>query len=60
MSRPRNRPRSDQIAELTRGIELPVPALKQEHLTAVTQLEAETFTDIRSHHPSTVASGTEP
>ena len=53
------RPRSDQIAELTRGIELPLPAISDVHLSVVAERLARAFQDIRMEAPGTVARGSE-
>lgn len=37
MSQPRHPPRDYQIAELTRGVELPLPALQSRHLTIIAE-----------------------
>ena len=53
------RPRPDQVAELTRGIELPLPAIAEEHLEILAEGSLRAFQDIRHRAPGTVASGSE-
>ena len=53
------RPRLDQIAELTRGLHLPLPKLEQGHLIVIAESLARAFGDIRERHPATVLSGSE-
>ena len=53
------RPRPDQIAELTRGLQLPLPAVSSVHLNIIAEGLFQAFGDIRSQAPTIVASGTE-
>jgi hypothetical protein len=47
-------PRLDQIAELTRGIELPLQPLHQEHLHIITEALTAAWTDLLQRHPQVV------
>ena len=53
------RPRPDQIAELTRGLRLPLPEVSSLHLDVIAEGLLQAFADIRARAPVTVASGTE-
>ena len=53
------RPRPDQIAELTRGLLLPVPEVSSVHLEVIAEGLLRAFGDVRAQSPSTVASGSE-
>ena len=53
-------PRLDQVAELTRGIRLPLPAIADVHLEILAEGLQEAFDDLRVRRPATVASGDEP
>lgn len=53
------RPRPDQIAELTRGLRLPLPEISSLHLNIIAEGLLQAFADIRAQAPVTVASGTE-
>lgn len=53
------RPRPDQIAELTRGLQLPLPEVSSIHLDIIAEGLLQAFSDIRAKAPATVASGTE-
>lgn len=53
------RPRPDQIDELTRGLQLPLPAVSSVHLDIIAESLLQAFADIRAQSPATVASGTE-
>lgn len=53
------RPRPDQIAELTRGLQLPLPEVSTIHLDIIAEGLLQAFEDIRARAPATVASGTE-
>jgi hypothetical protein len=44
-------PRLDQIAELTRGIELPLPPLHREHLRVIAEVLSAAWTDLLQRHP---------
>lgn len=52
-------PRPDQIAELTRGLDLPLAAIDDLHLQILAEGVAQAFRDIRLNAPSTVAGGDE-
>ena len=49
MRGPAVRPRHDQIAELTRGVRLPVAAIAEEHLEILAEGLRQAFNDIRMH-----------
>lgn len=53
------RPRPDQIAELTRGLHLPLPEILGIHLEIIAEGVFDAFSAIRTQSPLTVASGTE-
>ena len=53
------RPRPDQVAELTNGIQLPLPAIAEVHLEILAEGLHRAFSDIREAAPCTVASGSE-
>ena len=52
-------PRTDQVAELTRGLELPLPPISDIHLNIIAEGIDRAFNEISSVQPNTVASGTE-
>lgn len=52
-------PRPDQIAELTRGLDLPLAAIDDVYLHIIVGGVAQAFTDIRASAPTTVATGDE-
>jgi hypothetical protein len=52
-------PRLDQIAELTRGIELPLPPLHQEHLHIIVEELLTSWTDLLQRHPGVLLDGDE-
>lgn len=52
-------PRPDQIAELTRGLDLPLAAIDDVHLQILAEGVTQAFNYIRLDMPSTVASGDE-
>ena len=60
MKRRAVRPRRDQIAELTRGVRLPLAPIAKDHLEILAEGLREAFDDIRTNEPATVASGEEP
>ena len=60
MSGPVGRPRPDQVAELTRGLRLPVEAIAAEHLEILAEGLRQAFDEIRMRAPATVAMGKEP
>jgi hypothetical protein len=49
-------PRLDQIAELTRGIELPLQPLHQEHLRVIVEALSAAWTDLVQRHPQVLLS----
>ena len=53
------RPRPDQISELTRGLELPLPEIQIEHLEIIAEGLLRAFNDIRASAPQTVTFGNE-
>lgn len=59
MSSPALSPRPDQIAELTRGLDLPLAAIDDVYLHIVADGVAQAFQDIRDSAPGTVATGDE-
>lgn len=52
-------PRYDQIDELTRGLELPLVALHEEHLTLIAEVIAEAFTELSLSQSAVLARGSE-
>ena len=60
MRNERVRPRLDQVAELTRGIRLPLAPIKDEHVEILAEGLRHAFRDIRVDAPNTVSSGAEP
>ena len=60
MRSPAARPRHDQVAELTRGLRLPLAAIADEHLKILAEGLRQAFDDIRVHAPATVDTGEEP
>ncbi len=53
------RPRPDQVAELTRGVQLPLPAIAEVHLEILAEGLLRAFRDIRAQAPRTVTLGSE-
>ena len=53
------RPRPDQVAELTRGLELPLPAIDDVHLEFIAEVLQKAFQDVRADEPHTIDSGNE-
>ena len=60
MRGPAIRPRGDQIAELTRGVRLPLASIADEHLQILAERLRQAFEDVRVLEPATVATGEEP
>ena len=60
MRGPAARPRHDQVAELTRGVRLPLAPIADDLLEILTEGLQQAFDDIRVHAAATVATGTEP
>ena len=60
MRGPSVRPRYDQVAELTRGVRLPLPPIARDHLQILVEGFRKAFNDIRADSPDTVAAGGEP
>ena len=58
MRGPAVRPRRDQVAELTLGVQLPLAPIADEHLEILAEGLRQAFEDIREH--ATVATGEEP
>ena len=54
------RPRYDQVAELTRGLRLPLAAIADDHLEVLAERLQRAFDDVRVDYPNTVATGEEP
>jgi hypothetical protein len=52
-------PRPDQIAELTRGLDLPLAAIDDVYLHIIADGVAQAFRDISTSYPQTVATGNE-
>lgn len=52
-------PRPDQVAELTRGLRLPLPGVSNVHLEVIAEGLLQAFSDIRAQSPLTVTSGSE-
>lgn len=59
MRRSEVRPRVDQVAELTRGLRLPLEPIANDHLEVMAERLRQAFDDIRVHAPTTVATGEE-
>jgi len=59
MKTSRIHPRAEQVAELTRGQELPTPALDDIHLEIIADVLIETWRDLAATHPAIVNSGLE-
>jgi hypothetical protein len=53
-------PRPDQIAELTRGYEIPFPPLAEPHLDYIVRTIAVVWEGLSTRHPATMATGSEP
>ena len=60
MRGPAVRPRHDQVAELTRGVRLPLAAIPEDHLEILADGLRQAFDDVRVHATATVATGEEP
>ena len=60
MTGPAALPRHDQVAELTRGLRLPLAPIADVHLEILAERLQRAFDDIRARRPATVATGTEP
>ena len=60
MRSPAIAPRHDQVAELTRGLTLPLEPIKNEHLEVLAEGLRRAFDDIRDRVTATVAKGNEP
>ena len=60
MRTPSVRPRYDQVAELTRGVRLPLAPIAGDHLEILAEGLRKAFADIRADAPDTVAAGEEP
>ena len=59
MRRPALRPRPDQIAELTRALDLPLPAIPDELMGVIAEKLESAFGDLKVTAAATIASGTE-
>ena len=53
------RPRVDQVAELTRGLRLPLEPISNDHLEVLAECLRRAFDDVRVRAPTTVATGKE-
>ena len=60
MRGPAVRPRPGQIAELTRGVRLPLPPIADDHLEILAEHLQQAFDDVRVEALATVATGKEP
>ena len=60
MTGPSVRPRYDQVAELTRGVRLPLAPIASDYLEILAEALRKAFNDIRADSPDTVAAGEEP
>ncbi len=60
MRGPSVRPRYDQVAELTRGVRLPLAPIAGDHLEILAEGLRKAFNDVRADSPDTVAAGQEP
>ena len=60
MSQLLNLSRPDQVAELTRGVRLPVAAISEDHLEILADGFRQAFDDVRVYAATTVATGNEP
>ena len=60
MRGPAVRPRVDQVAELTRGLRLPLPAIADLHLQILAEGLREAFDDLRGRRPPAMTLGHEP
>ena len=54
------RPRYDQVAELTRGLRLPLPAIADDHLEILAEGLRRAFGDLRTRKFDAIGTGTEP
>jgi hypothetical protein len=59
MSSPALLPRPDQIAELTRGLDLPLAAISEDYLQIIAEGVIQAFNDIRASAPTPVTTGDE-
>ena len=59
MRRSGARPRVDQVAELTRGLRLPLEPIAHDHLEVLAECLRQAFNDVRVRAPSKVATGEE-
>ena len=60
MRSPAPRPRPDQVAELTRGLRLPLPAIADDHLEILAEGLRKAFGDLRTRKAEAIVTGTEP
>ena len=60
MRHPAGRPRHDQVAELTRGVRLPLAPITDEHLQILAEGLRQAFDHVRVHAPNAVCTGEEP
>ena len=54
------RPRYDQVAELTRDLRLPLPAIADAHLEILAEGFRQAFDGLRTRNSDAIATGTEP
>ena len=60
MRSPAPHPRPDQVAELTRGLRLPLAAIAGDHLEILAEGLRQAFGDLRKSKSDAIATGTEP
>ena len=60
MRSPAPHPRPDQVAELTRGLRLPLAAIAGDHLEILADGLRQAFGDLRTRRSDAIATGTEP
>lgn len=53
-------PRPDQVAELTRGLSLPLPPISEPIMIVLAETLERAFSEIRAQSPDTLATGSEP
>lgn len=59
MRHPIIRPRPDQISELSRGLQLPLPEIQSNHLKIIAEGLSRAFSDLSSQAPAVVSAGIE-
>ncbi|MFC4257185.1 hypothetical protein GRI97_16335 [Altererythrobacter xixiisoli] len=53
-------PRPDQVAELTRGLSLPLPSISEPIMMVLAETLERAFSELRAQSPETLATGSEP